>query len=107
MESVSNMTVEMCLSFCGSNTFAGLEYTKECWCSPYLSSIAALLLDSDCNLACEGNSSEICGGSLRLSVYNQSSSTKGEGGKALEPRSITRTSLLALVVGIAGWIWLL
>ncbi|KAH7197377.1 WSC domain-containing protein [Fusarium flagelliforme] len=70
------MTVPMCLDFCTSNgtqyKYAGLEWSRECWCSPYLSSLSAKLDDDDCENPCEGNSSQVCGGPLRLSVYQLS-----------------------------------
>jgi len=47
-----------------------MEYGRECWGSPYLSSLSNPLSDSKCNIACEGNSSELCGGSLTITLYN-------------------------------------
>jgi len=85
------MTVPICLEFCASNgtqyQYAGLEWSRyvlsvllsgnflidftdrECWCAPYLSSLSVRLGDGDCENSCEGNSSQVCGGPLRLSVY--------------------------------------
>ncbi|ENH60842.1 WSC domain-containing protein 2 [Fusarium oxysporum f. sp. cubense race 1] len=57
------MTVPICLEFCASNgtqyQYAGLEW----------SSLSVRLGDGDCENSCEGNSSQVCGGPLRLSVY--------------------------------------
>ena len=58
------MTVVYCLSFCGSNMFAGLEYGRECWCAPYLNANSAKLPDASCNDPCAADSAEVCGGSL-------------------------------------------
>jgi hypothetical protein len=65
------MTVEACQSYClGKNyPLAGVEYSTECYCGlslSYNSSVGR----TGCTMACKGNSSEICGGSSRLSVYN-------------------------------------
>ncbi|KAK3941535.1 WSC domain-containing protein 2 [Diplogelasinospora grovesii] len=70
------MTVEMCQSFCktgGGNgkfyKYAGLEYARECWCADEILGYSAKFDDALCNLPCEGNSSEVCGGNLKLTVY--------------------------------------
>lgn len=43
---------------------------RECYCSPYLSSLSEKLPDSRCIYSCVGNASEICGGQLALTLYN-------------------------------------
>lgn len=119
METYTNMTVAACLDFCGSDVYAGLEYSRyvalqyaepldsvgrmltaycrECWCSPYLSALSNKLDDSQCDLPCEGNNSELCGGALRLSLYQQSTSTKGAG---IKTQKAEMGSLLALGIAI-------
>ena len=71
--SSTGMTVESCQKFCTSSSnnygLAGIEYGGECYCANALQSYSAVG-QSGCNMACTGNSSEICGGSSRLSVYN-------------------------------------
>ncbi|KAF3015627.1 hypothetical protein E8E14_011032 [Neopestalotiopsis sp. 37M] len=69
------LTVEICLDFCANNQstpykYAGLEYSRECWCANRLSGLSVQLADSECNTACDGNQTEACGGALKLSVYN-------------------------------------
>ncbi|KXH64998.1 WSC domain-containing protein [Colletotrichum salicis] len=69
-----NMTVPLCLSFCNSGadkqyTYAGVEYSRECWCAQRISGLAVKLDDSQCNLPCDGNQGMVCGGALKLSVY--------------------------------------
>ncbi|SLM36456.1 Carbohydrate-binding WSC, subgroup [Lasallia pustulata] len=70
------MTIESCQAFCSSSTYnyglAGLEYASQCYCGNGLQS-GSTLGYSKCNTACKGNSSEICGGSGALSVYNLTS----------------------------------
>ncbi|KAI0136605.1 WSC domain-containing protein [Xylariales sp. AK1849] len=75
------MTVSACLDFCAKNQstsykYAGLEYSRQCWCANRLSSLSVQLDDADCDLACDGNKTSACGGALRLSLYNL---TTGEG----------------------------
>jgi hypothetical protein len=84
------MTVETCQDFCTSKGFsyAGTEYSTECCalsffvlrlamifnnvylldCGNTLPDLAAAS-DTDCTYTCSGNTTEICGGSDRLSVY--------------------------------------
>jgi hypothetical protein len=65
-------TVESCAQSCVAlgKTVAGLEYTRECYCGSALVNGAALAgADNQCNMPCSGNSSEICGGPSRMSIY--------------------------------------
>ncbi|KAB5580689.1 WSC domain-containing protein [Coniochaeta sp. 2T2.1] len=73
------MTVDMCISFCGSSTqqqykYAGLEFSRECWCAQHISGASAKLEDGECDTPCDGNGTTVCGGSLKISVYEVSSS---------------------------------
>ncbi|KAL1841288.1 hypothetical protein VTJ49DRAFT_7233 [Mycothermus thermophilus] len=82
------MTVQRCLQHCssgagdaqGGNTakfqFAGLEYARECWCATALSGLSVKLADEECDLPCEGNKSQACGGNLKLTVYTLNSATR-------------------------------
>ncbi|RYP74513.1 hypothetical protein DL771_002987 [Monosporascus sp. 5C6A] len=68
------MTVPLCLDYCAENTstryqYAGLEYSRECWCANELNSFSARLPDGECNTACDGDAAMACGGALKLSVY--------------------------------------
>lgn len=66
-------TVETCISACaqGGYTLAGVEYGGECWCDNSLHNNGGPAPDGNagCNMACKGNSAEICGGPNRLSLY--------------------------------------
>ncbi|ORY85568.1 hypothetical protein BCR37DRAFT_377247 [Protomyces lactucae-debilis] len=48
--------------------YMGQEYGGECWASD-VAPTAALRPDSECSFGCKGNSSEQCGGSVRLQTY--------------------------------------
>ncbi|KAE9381700.1 WSC-domain-containing protein [Stipitochalara longipes BDJ] len=101
-EDSPTMTAEVCMAYCKSSsyTFAGIEYTKECYCANYLNALSNKLPDSSCDLACAGNSSQICGGDLALTVYQQqSTTTKGAGVKAVREAHVG--SVLALGIAIA------
>ncbi|OIW35073.1 hypothetical protein CONLIGDRAFT_627135 [Coniochaeta ligniaria NRRL 30616] len=73
------MTVPLCLAFCGGGSatqykYAGLEFSRECWCAQHISGASARLDDGACDTACDGNGTTVCGGSLKLSVYQLGSS---------------------------------
>lgn len=71
------MTPALCLGFCSSDgkayTYAGLEYSRECWCANELSVLSKRLPDSYCNQTCDGAPDLACGGSLKLTVYKAKS----------------------------------
>ncbi|KAI9053533.1 hypothetical protein LZ554_002488 [Drepanopeziza brunnea f. sp. 'monogermtubi'] len=102
MESRDDMTVELCLTYCadGGWAFAGLQYTKECYCAPLISSVATKRDDSACDLACAGNTSEFCGGALKLSVYQMSSNSEGAGTKVVGHAPVSSILALGVAMGV-------
>ncbi|WPH02215.1 Hypothetical protein R9X50_00507000 [Acrodontium crateriforme] len=74
----STMTVESCTNACQQSGYkiAGLEYSTQCFCGNQIIEGGALASsDSDCNMACGGNSAEMCGAGNRLSVYSNDTIT--------------------------------
>jgi len=71
MTASDDMTVLSCLGFCNAagKTYAGLEFSRECWCSTDINVNSNLLPDENCSMACAGDEITACGGSLKLSVY--------------------------------------
>lgn len=69
--SETEMTVEACGTYCLNSGFTwfGVEYGAECYCGNGLSVESNPADDTDCNMACSGAATEICGGSNRLSVF--------------------------------------
>lgn len=68
----TTMTVESCVSTCISSnyTVAGLEYSTQCSCGDFIAAGGTLApADTDCNMACGGNSKEMCGAGNRMSLY--------------------------------------
>lgn len=65
------MTVESCIAQCSSLGYhiAGLQYSSQCFCDNYIHNSPSLVPDSQCNMACAGNSSEMCGAGNRNSIY--------------------------------------
>ncbi len=66
------MTIELCTAACSSDgyQYAGVEYADECYCDNTIASGASVATDGRCSMACSGNSTEICGGSNGLSLFN-------------------------------------
>ncbi|KAL8651206.1 MAG: hypothetical protein Q9226_004802, partial [Calogaya cf. arnoldii] len=64
------MTIEICLDYCKSKgtTYAGIEYRRECYCGNSLASDTTSNA-AGCTLACKGDATEICGGSLHMNIY--------------------------------------
>lgn len=65
------MTVDKCVSYCGSKGFAyaGTQYSKWCFCG---NSYADNGEAKNCNMACSGDNSQTCGGAWANSVYRTS-----------------------------------
>ncbi|KAG8989253.1 hypothetical protein FRB94_008042 [Tulasnella sp. JGI-2019a] len=73
----ASMTNALCESTCFGMgyTYAGTEYSDECYCGNSLASGTLDATDSDCNGPCAGDSTTKCGGSYRLSVYKSGGTT--------------------------------
>ncbi|KAK3951783.1 hypothetical protein QBC32DRAFT_343141 [Pseudoneurospora amorphoporcata] len=71
------MTVGKCLAFCKgghgegvSVYWAGLFEKRECWCATQLFSLSSKVPDAECNLVCDGDKIQICGGDLKISIFD-------------------------------------
>jgi hypothetical protein len=65
--SADNMTPAVCAANCAGYSYFGTEWSRECYCGNIGPTEAAF--ESDCNMPCAGNSAEMCGAGMRLSVY--------------------------------------
>ncbi|KZM24763.1 uncharacterized protein EKO05_0003450 [Ascochyta rabiei] len=63
------MTVEKCAAFCNPYKFFGLEYGRECYCGNVQNANSISTTASDCNMPCNGDSTQTCGAGQRLSLY--------------------------------------
>ncbi|KAJ6585932.1 hypothetical protein B0H19DRAFT_1321828 [Mycena capillaripes] len=80
-----SQTVSGCIAECGAAGFklAGLSWGDECFCGNDLGGTAASNVpgsglaspQTECNIPCTGDTSTICGGGFRLSVYTVPAST--------------------------------
>ncbi|KAI1412635.1 WSC domain-containing protein [Hypoxylon sp. FL1857] len=75
------MRVQPCLDYCGfarnkfspderGYRYAGLEFAQECWCGDTLSNYSSHLVDSACDVPCDGANTTVCGGHLAITLYD-------------------------------------
>ncbi len=76
--SLSPVSVETCVSTCKSDgyAYAGVQYGSQCFCG---NSYGKYGTATDCNKACNGNSSETCGGSYANNIYPTGAAGGGGG----------------------------
>jgi len=74
------MILESCAADCAGYDFFGTQYARERYCGNTLNAGSIAAPPSDCSTPCAGNSAELCGSSLRLSVYELKT-----GGPAIVP----------------------
>ena len=70
----ATLTVETCAAACKAYTYMGVEYSGECYCSNTLGAGSVLATGTTpatngCNMVCNGNKTEYCGGANRLNAY--------------------------------------
>ncbi|KAF7355773.1 hypothetical protein MSAN_01495300 [Mycena sanguinolenta] len=67
----ANMTVESCIAFCSDGGFslAGVEFGSQCFCDYVMQSTGVLTSSANCNDACGGNSTEMCGAGNLIDIY--------------------------------------
>ncbi|TKX19229.1 hypothetical protein C1H76_8607 [Elsinoe australis] len=80
----NDVTIDSCMNYCGAKgyKYVGLEYATQCFCSNTLPADRAPQagIFGNCFTPCAGNSSQVCGGAGRLSVYKLSGDYKPIGG---------------------------
>ncbi|KAF9819402.1 hypothetical protein IEO21_02145 [Rhodonia placenta] len=70
---ITSMTIESCIEFCGDQdglyVYAGVEDGQQCWCGNGIENLGEPAASSNCDMACTGDSSEICGGDYYMNIY--------------------------------------
>ncbi|KIY46772.1 hypothetical protein FISHEDRAFT_75298 [Fistulina hepatica ATCC 64428] len=69
------MTPAYCKGLCSGYTYAGVEYSYQCFCGDSYTNNGrgTIVSGAYCNSACSGNSTEMCGGTGYMGVYTVSS----------------------------------
>lgn len=79
------LTVESCINSCIGKGYvvAGMEYASQCFCGNGISNGGVLASsDTQCNIACSGNSQEMCGAGV--SIFSHSSVDEVQKGMKME-----------------------
>ncbi|KAF8311359.1 WSC-domain-containing protein, partial [Clavulina sp. PMI_390] len=93
----STMTPALCQSTCSGMgySYAGVEFSTQCFCDSSLASSASPIDSSDCGMTCGGDSTQMCGGNYAIDVYSSgSSNTQTVSGN---PTPATTTATTAVV----------
>ena len=71
------MTQASCISTCDTMGYsvAGMEYGVQCFCDDFIRNGAPQAPDTDCNMACSGDSTAMCGAGDRLTVWSNTNLT--------------------------------
>ncbi|MCJ1410361.1 hypothetical protein MMC19_004446 [Ptychographa xylographoides] len=104
------LTVALCTSAChaANYIYAGVEYAGECYCGNAFSNGGGPAPDglAGCNMVCNGNSSEYCGGPNRLDMYQFGGTGTGTGSSTsttTAPPSGTTTAAGSATGLPTGW----
>ena len=62
-----DMTPQKCEALCEGYGYAGVQWHGECWCGNTFGD--QLRPDSECNTACNGDPTQVCGGDWHNSIY--------------------------------------
>ena len=65
------MTQNECMSSCkqSGHAYAGVQNSNQCFCGNKLPSSLLKVKLSECNMNCAGDTSEKCGGSMRMNIF--------------------------------------
>ncbi|KAJ7721547.1 glycoside hydrolase superfamily [Mycena maculata] len=91
----SSLTQDSCLATCDSQgyIYAAPEYSSQCYCGNTLANgLGVSTASTDCNMACAGNSSQICGGNYRMSLFQKTLTTVATSGWTLTQACAVDTS---------------
>ncbi|KAH8879637.1 WSC-domain-containing protein [Thozetella sp. PMI_491] len=87
-----SMSVESCAAYCSGYQYFAVEYSAECYCGNKISNGGAIVTDGRCNMVCNGNALEYCGGTSGLSLYSRGNTTASATTSTSSAASSTLTS---------------
>ncbi|KAM7223227.1 putative fungistatic metabolite [Rhypophila decipiens] len=99
----AEMTVGLCTAACHTAGYilAGVEYGGECFCGNTIANGGARAT-SGCNMLCNGNQTEFCGGGSRLNIYNYLNQFSATSSSVSSTRSSTSTAVAGTTTTTAG-----
>ncbi|KAL8830675.1 MAG: hypothetical protein Q9170_005627, partial [Blastenia crenularia] len=76
----AKVSVEACSAACSQYTYFGVEYSGECYCGNTINSGSVKVAGNTeaatgCNMLCNANSTEYCGGPNRLNMYQKAATS--------------------------------
>ncbi|KAL9602500.1 MAG: hypothetical protein Q9219_001794 [cf. Caloplaca sp. 3 TL-2023] len=76
----AKVSVEACSAACSKYTYFGVEYSGECYCGNTINTGSAKIAGNTeavtgCNMLCNANATEYCGGPNRLNMYQKASTS--------------------------------
>ncbi|KAJ5118467.1 hypothetical protein N7448_010174 [Penicillium atrosanguineum] len=76
---IGKVTSTGCMEYCDNAGFslAGTEYAGQCFCGNKMNGNSKITADK-CNMKCEGDASQVCGGSSALSVYEKAAKAESK-----------------------------
>ena len=74
--SQDGMTAANCAANCAGYAYFGTQWGRECYCGNTAPEEQAA--ESDCNMPCDGDATQMCGAGMRLSVYGPVGTTPTE-----------------------------
>ncbi|KAI4717875.1 WSC-domain-containing protein [Aureobasidium sp. EXF-10727] len=87
----SSVSVDFCASYCSAYTYFGVEYGTECYCGNVIQAGSVPTTDGRCKMTCAANSTQICGGSSGLNMYQKISSSSSSSSSS-SPSTLSSTS---------------
>ena len=99
------MTVAKCTTACAAYTYAGVEYSGECYCGNTLTAPGGPAPDglAGCNMLCNGNQTEYCGGPNRLDLYKKGASPTSAAGTTTAAATSSAAPTSAATGLPTGW----
>ncbi|KAL8727802.1 MAG: hypothetical protein Q9166_005794 [cf. Caloplaca sp. 2 TL-2023] len=93
----SNVSVEACGIACSQYTYFGVEYSSECYCGNTIQAGSALVAGNtpaitQCNMVCNADNKEYCGGPNRLNMYKKGIATTSSSTQSSTRSSSSTTS---------------
>ena len=84
--SLDDMTAVKCAANCEGYKYFGTQWSRECYCGNKTPTEEAAAYE--CNMACSGDASEMCGAGMRLSVYGPVGTTTPPDDDHVNPASV-------------------